>query len=175
MVYSKLAMDLNALPRMVEAALRGDGDRAARLAAALEAVAQAFGAVTATLHCSDPPGEVLHLVASRGLPEKILPVARAIPFGKGMAGLCAARREPVTVCNLQTDASGVARPAAKETGAGGAIVVPLLGPRGGKVLGTLGVGKPSEHVYSEEELGVLKACAGAFAAWLDLHPGFPGE
>ena len=46
-----------------------------------------------------------------------------IPFGKGMAGICAERREPVSMCNLQTDDSGVARPTAKETKVAGALEV----------------------------------------------------
>ncbi|MGH9362275.1 MAG: GAF domain-containing protein, partial [Thermoanaerobaculia bacterium] len=109
----------------VEAAIASKAGNSQALQTALDALALAFGAVTATLHRADPGTETLHLLACRGLPERVVEVTRTIPFGKGMAGLCARRREPVTVCNLQTDASGAARPGARETGVAGAIVVPV--------------------------------------------------
>ena len=58
---------------------------------------------------------MLKLPAQRGIPEAIMDRVRVIPIGKGMAGLAAERREPVQVCNLQTDESGVAKPSAKMT------------------------------------------------------------
>src|SRR5216110_1850867 len=76
--------------------------------AALDAVLGAFGCATGTIHRFDDGAGLLRLAAQRGLPEPLLPIVRAIPVGKGMAGRAAARREPVQVCNLQTDASGVA-------------------------------------------------------------------
>ena len=137
----------------------------ARFEAALEVIAEAFEARTATLHRKRPGEESLELVASRGLPGKLLSATTAIPFGKGMAGLCAVRREPVTVCNLQTDSSGCARPAARETGVAGAVVVPILAA-GGELVGTLGVGKPEAHTYTEAEMALLRDCAGVLAAAL---------
>ena len=130
---------------------------------ALDVLANAFGAQTATVHRADSSTRTLHLVASRGLPEHILTITRTIPFGKGMAGICAERQDCVTVCNLQTDDSGVARPSARETGVAGAIVVPILAPGGG-LLGTLGIGKPNEHDYTVEETQTLESCARAFAS-----------
>ena len=80
-----------------------------------------------------------------------------------MAGLCASRRAPVTVCNLQTDTSGQARPAAKETGVAGSIVLPIFArpdsSRDQPLAGTLGVGKPGEHEFSDEERRILEECA----------------
>ncbi len=143
----------------------GGAEGTARFQAAIEAIARAFGARTVTLHRKRPGEEVLELVASRGLPEKLIPSTRAIPFGKGMAGLCAVRREPVMVCNLQTDSSGVARPAARETGVAGAVVVPIVSG-GGELVGTLGIGKTGEHAYAAEEMALLGDCARAFAAAL---------
>lgn len=130
---------------------------------ALEVIANTFGAQTATVHRADSSARTLELVASRGIPEHLLTVTRTIPFGKGMAGICAERRDCVTACNLQTDDSGVARPSARETGVAGAIVVPILSPGDG-LLGTLGVGKPDEHDYTVEETQTLKSCADAFAS-----------
>jgi len=125
---------------------------------ALRSIAAAFKAVTATLHRADPETQLLHLQAQLGLPEALIPVTRQIPFGKGIAGLCAAQREPITLCNLQSDTSGAARPNAKQTGVAGAISVPVFAPDGG-LIGTLGVGKLEEHTYTEYERQVLAGCA----------------
>jgi signal transduction protein with GAF and PtsI domain len=156
-------MDFREAVRSVEGALGSSGDASSRHQAALEAVARLFAASTATLHRADGESRTLHLLAWLGIPEKLLPITREIPFGKGMAGLCALRLEPVTVCNLQTDASGAARPGARETGAAGAVVVPVLEPGSGRLLGTLGIGKPAEHSYTGQELEVLHGCAGVIS------------
>ena len=128
---------------------------------ALRAVAQAFGAVSATLHRADRETRTLHMVAHLGLPEPLIAITQRIPFGKGIAGLCAERNEPIELCNLQTDNSGAARPDAKKTGVAGAISVPVLAGDGG-LIGTLGVGKPHEHNYSDEEKRVLGGWAALF-------------
>lgn len=125
-----------------------------RLQRSVESIARAFGAVTCTFHEAVRGAQRLELRAQVGLPAAVLSVARTIPFGKGMAGICAARRQPVTVCNLQTDASGVVRPGARETQVEGALVVPLL--CGQEVAGTLGVGKPQAHEYSDAEVRLLE-------------------
>jgi signal transduction protein with GAF and PtsI domain len=125
---------------------------------ALRSIAEAFGAVSATLHRADAGAQQLHMVAQLGLPEQLIALTRQIPFGKGIAGLCAVQREPITLCNLQTDTSGAARPNAKQTGVAGAISVPVFGPDGALV-GTLGVGKLEEHTYSPDEVAILGRCA----------------
>ncbi|HEX4355520.1 MAG TPA: GAF domain-containing protein [Polyangiales bacterium] len=125
---------------------------------ALGAVAHAFGAVSATLHRADRETKVLHMVAHLGLPPFLVKITEQIPFGKGIAGLCAERREAITLCNLQTDASGTSKPDAKQTGVAGAISVPVLAPDGALV-GTLGIGKPHEHTYSDEEQSILSGFA----------------
>src|SRR5690606_18271740 len=75
----------------------------------------AFDCSTGTLHILDNDSQLLKLQAQQGIPEFLLPKMAEIPIGKGMAGIAAQRREPVEMCNLQTDDSGAARPAAKET------------------------------------------------------------
>ncbi len=149
------------LPREVETIL-SSGDEA-RFEAALERIATAFEAQTATLHRADAASRLLHLVSSRGLPEPVIAVTRTIEFGKGMAGICADRREFVTTCNLQTDDSGVVRAGARQTGVAGAIVTPIFAPDG-SLVGTLGVGKRGEHDYTDSERETLAACARAFAS-----------
>ena len=98
------------------------------------------------------------MVAQLGLPPALIPITALIPFGKGIAGQCAVELQPITLCNLQTDDSGKARPNAKQTGVAGAIAVPVLGPAG-ELVGVLGVGKIQEHTYSEDEQRVLAGCA----------------
>src|SRR5688572_3635159 len=93
---------------------------------ALQTIIEHFKADSGTIHMLDSDG-ILHLkAASKGMPEAVLNVIRRVPVGKGMAGLAAQRREPVTVCNLQTDKSGDVRPGAKKTGMEGAIVAPIF-------------------------------------------------
>ncbi len=165
----KAPAQISQLPEAVKALLGGKGAPRRKLQAALDAIAGAFGAITATLHAIGPEPRFLYLVAQRGIPEKLLAATKKIPFGKGMAGLCAVRREPVTVCNLQTDISGVARPAARETGVAGSIVIPIFGGSGEQVLGTLGIGKAGEHTFSEEERKAIEACARELAAALNAR------
>jgi signal transduction protein with GAF and PtsI domain len=141
--------------------LDGDGDLDARLQMSIEEIARIFEARTCTLHQAAVAGDFLHLRAQVGLPPHIAEITRTIPVGKGMAGICAERKEPVTVCNLQTDDSGVVRPAAKDTRVAGALVVPVL--EGDRVLATLGVGKPADHDYADDEIRALELCGRMLA------------
>jgi L-methionine (R)-S-oxide reductase len=134
------------------------GSDALRYDDALRAIAAAFSAVSATLHRADTQASMLHMVAYLGLPPALIEIVKHIPFGKGIAGLCAVQKAPVELCNLQTDSTGAARPSAKQTGVAGAISVPVFGPDGA-LIGTLGVGKPQPHDYTEAEHSLLAACA----------------
>ena len=138
----------------LESILQGNNNLQDRLQTAIEAIAGQFEARTCTFHRTTEEGAFLELVAHVGLPPHIAEIAGRIPFGKGMAGICAQRREPVTMCNLQTDDSGVARPAARDTRVEGAVVVPLL--IDDRVAATLGVGKGEEYDYSDDELQALE-------------------
>lgn len=108
---------------------------------------------TGTLHSLGDDG-LLHLEAwSGGIPEALLDIIRTIPVGKGIAGLAVERKEPVDLCNLQTDTSGQARPRAKETGVKGSICVPLLD--GDKAVGALGVATVREREFTAAETAEL--------------------
>lgn len=119
----------------------------------LSAVISYFDCITGTLHFLDAKTSLLELEAEQGIPEFLIPKLSTIPIGKGMAGIAAERLEPVEMCNLQTDSSGVARPAAKETKVEGSIVAPLL--LKGVLYGTLGVAKPISYDFTEEEKNTL--------------------
>ena len=75
-------------------------------------------------------------------------------MGKGIAGQVVAQAKPVTICNLQTDTGGVARPGARETGVGGAVCVPVR--QDGVIVGTLGIGTQREYEYTPGETALLE-------------------
>jgi len=116
-----------------------------------------FHSETGTIHRLDAQTQLLHLVAQVGLPPQLLDVVKTIPVGKGIAGQTVAQNQPVTICNLQTDTSGVAKPGAKQTGVGGALCVPIRD--GEKILGTLGIGTRREHTYTPDETRALEKIA----------------
>ncbi len=132
--------------------------------AILDRVLTHFACTAGTIHSLDPKSQMLHLRARRNIPDELLPRIQKIPVGKGMAGLAAERRQPVQVCNLQTDASGAARPGAKEPGMEGCIALPILA--GDQVLGVLGVAKPTAYEYSETEITLLMKIGGVIGKFL---------
>lgn len=130
----------------------------------LQTVATDFGCVTGTLHRFDPADQHLKLTAQLGIPAQLMPVIQSIPIGKGIAGAAAERREPVELCNLQTDTSGVAREGAKQTQVQGSLAVPVMD--GDRLCGTLGIGKREPYDFTEAEKSRLIAAAQAIAARL---------
>jgi signal transduction protein with GAF and PtsI domain len=149
----------NDLGTRVHAALGGASvDRFDR---ALASVVGGMGAHVGTLHRLDADRH-LHLVAaSPGIPEPVLAASRRIPLGKGIAGEAAATGKPVTLCNLQTDTSGVARPGAKATGLGGSLCVPVRD--GETIVGTLGVGWMGEREITDADTDALLEAASVLA------------
>jgi L-methionine (R)-S-oxide reductase len=133
------------------------------LDSALDRVLRALDCQVGTIHGLDSGSGLLTLLASRGVPETLLARIVRIPIGKGMAGIAAERREPVQVCNLQTDTSGVAKPSARETRMEGSIAVPIL--HGDELRGTLGVAKPVPYEFTVAESALLLN-AGAVIARL---------
>ncbi|WP_395735496.1 GAF domain-containing protein [Prosthecobacter sp.] len=123
-----------------------------------------FGCTTGTLHRLDPADRHLKLVAHQGIPEALMPIIQSIPVGKGIAGVAAERQEPVEMCNLQTDTSGVAKPGAKQTQVQGTLAVPVMD--GARLCGTLGIGKLVPYDFTEEEKKRLLNIARQVAARL---------
>ena len=111
-----------------------------------------FDCPVGTVHLLAADG-MLHLHAQQGLPPPVLDKVQVIPIGKGMAGIAAERRQPVQVCNLQTDDSGVARPGAKLTQMEGSLASPML--HGDELRGVLGIAKPHAYDFSSDETNVL--------------------
>ncbi len=120
-----------------------------------------FRADTGTIHELGSDG-VLHLTAwTESIPDHLLPLIRDVPVGKGIAGLAVERKEPVDLCNLQTDDSGTARPKARETGVKGSICVPMMA--GDRAVGALGMGALEEREFREDEIELLMAVGRVLA------------
>ncbi len=143
------------IPAAIDTALQ-TGDAPAVLAAALAH----FGCQAGTVHLLRD--EVLRLAAHAGIPPHVAAIVETVPIGKGLAGLAAERRSPVTICNLQTDTTGQARPGARATGMEGSVAVPMLGPEG-EVRGVFGIAKASAYDWSDAEMQLLLALAGRLA------------
>ncbi len=119
----------------------------------LSDIISSFDCSTGTIHIFDNKSQLLKLQAQQGIPPALQPKIAEIPVGKGMAGIAAERRQPVEMCNLQTDDSGVARPRAKETKVEGSIAVPML--LDDDLYGAFGVAKPVPYDFTEEEKETL--------------------
>ncbi|CAN5174814.1 hypothetical protein BH10PLA2_BH10PLA2_15940 [soil metagenome] len=114
----------------------------------LERLLEELEATVGTIHGVEASGDLV-LLAAIGLGDEITARVQRIPPGKGLAGLAAQRLVPVDVCNLQTDTSGQAKPAAKQTGALASIAVPMLVD--GQLRGVLGIALTEEHQFDESE------------------------
>jgi putative methionine-R-sulfoxide reductase with GAF domain len=151
----------------IAALLKAGGDRQVALEQALREVVKQFQSETATVHLLDSDKQLLLLAAQVGLPAALLEVVKRIPVGKGIAGQTVERGRPVTICNLQTDTGGVAKPGARQTGMGGALCVPLRD--GDAIVGTIGVGTVRQHEYTAEETKRLEEIGRLLGA--KVRPG----
>ncbi|MEZ5966200.1 MAG: GAF domain-containing protein [Planctomycetota bacterium] len=133
----------------------------------LERTLEHFDCPLGTIHVLGASGE-LELVAQRGLPDAVVAKVTRVPIGRGMAGIAAERKEPVQVCNLQSDDSGVVRPGAKLTQMEGSIACPML--LDGDVRGVLGVAKPVPYEFTKVETDLLKTVGATLARVVTTGP-----
>lgn len=131
------------------------GDPATVLAAALTH----FGCQAGTVHLLREG--VLRLAAHQNIPPPVVQIVDTVPIGKGIAGLAAQILEPVTICNLQTDESGKARPGARTTGMEGSLAVPMLA--GTELRGVIGIAKADAYDWPKEESALLQELGAALA------------
>ena len=134
--------------------LKSGGSRETVLENVLRETLLHFRSETGTIHLLDPEKPLLHMAAQVGLPPQLLGIVKIIPVGKGIAGQVAAENRPISICNLQTDNSGVAKPGAKQTGVGGSLCVPIRNR--GKLTGTLGIGTVRPYEYTADETSALE-------------------
>jgi signal transduction protein with GAF and PtsI domain len=149
-------MPATALPTALQETLR-----AAPLADALQAVLNHFECQAGTYHRMHDGA--LQLVVSLHIPPPVVSLIQQVPVGKGIAGLAAERREPVSLCNLQTDDSGQARPAAKATGMEGSLAVPAISTDG-TLQGVLGIAKASAYDWSDAEKAAVCTAAAMLSS-----------
>lgn len=136
------------IPQSIETALN-----ARDIQNVLDQAIQSFDCQAGTVHWLDAQSGLLSLAAHRNIPPPVTQMIASVPVGKGIAGLAAQNRAPVSLCNLQTDESGQARPAAKTTGMEGSIAVPML--VAGELRGVLGVAKATAHDWNDDEKNLL--------------------
>jgi L-methionine (R)-S-oxide reductase len=154
------------LSEKIETLLKNDPNRETVLPQILQVVLTKFHSETGTIHRLDRENQLLYLAAQVGLPPQMLAVVKTIPVGKGIAGQVIAQNKPVTICNLQTDAGGVAKPGAKQTGIGGALCVPLRD--GDKTVGTIGIGTVRPHEYMPDETRELEEIGRLIGRFMKL-------
>jgi putative methionine-R-sulfoxide reductase with GAF domain len=154
---------MDTLNDQIRSLLKNSTDQPAGLKSALERVLADLQSQTGTVHLLDAKTQLLHLAAQVGLPPQMLEVVRTIPVGKGIAGQTVAQNQPVTICNLQTDTGGVAKPGARQTGVGGALCVPMR--KDGSVVGAIGIGTVRPHEYTPEEMLRLERVADLLAVY----------
>lgn len=143
----------DSLLKQIENCLENEGVTEDSLQPILDQTLKYFRCVVGTIHSLAPTSNMLQLRAQRGIPDAIFKQVSLIPIGKGMAGLAASRREPVQVCNLQSDDTGVAKQGAKETQMEGSIAVPMLVEE--KLRGAMGIAKPEPYEFSKDEIQLL--------------------
>ena len=119
---------------------------------------QRNGGVAGTIHLRES-GD-LGLRAAVNIPPKVAEIVRAIPKGKGMAGLAWERDEPVHTCNLKSDTTGDVRPGAKAVDANAAVAIPIHGASG-EIRGVVGIAYMGEREITESELEGLRKQAEA--------------
>ncbi len=134
--------------------------------ALLESVLKSFGCQTGTIHQVTEDPTLLILVCQVGVPDFLLDKIAVIPFGKGIAGVAAERREAVELCNLQEDLEGIAKVDARKSGVSGSLAVPIFSLTSGEVAGTLGIGKFAPYEFTADEkrrlMDVAEEIAGHF-------------
>ncbi len=129
----------------------------------LKTILENFACQTGTIHQTTDDGENLALICQIGVPDFLLDQISFIPFGKGIAGAAAERKEAVELCNLQQDLGGVAKPDAQKTGVAGSIAIPIFSKDAIKVIGTLGIGKFAPHEFTDSEKQELQNYAKEIA------------
>lgn len=121
----------------------------------------AHGGVAGSVHVLE--ADLLSLRASVNLPPPVIAATRTIPKGKGMAGLCWERQEPVLTCNLKTDETGDVRPGAKAVQAAAAIAIPVT-DAAGQFRAVVGIAFSQERDFSQDELAAFERAASALPA-----------
>jgi GAF domain-containing protein/AmiR/NasT family two-component response regulator len=109
-------------------------------------------------------GAALQVVASLGLAEPEREVRTWFSLGQGMIGIAALTREPVISRDVREDPRFLDPAWATTEGLVACIVLPLMS--GDRVTGGLTIFTRSPHVFTEEEVGLLRSFADQAAVAL---------
>jgi hypothetical protein len=123
----------------------------------LEGFVSTNGGIAGTVHLVTAP-DVLSLAAAVRIPEQVQQIVKTVPRGKGMAGLAFERDEPISTCNIKTDATGQVRPGARMVDARAGVALPVH-DASGRVRAVVGVAFTDEKALSESELAALARAA----------------
>jgi L-methionine (R)-S-oxide reductase len=123
----------------------------------LETFVRDSGGIAGTVHLLTSPDE-LTLAAAVRIPEPVKQIVQRVPRGKGMAGLALERDEPISTCNIKTDATGQVRPGARAVDAKAGVALPVH-DASGKVRAVVGVAFTDEKELSASELADLARAA----------------
>ena len=123
----------------------------------LEAFVRDTGGIAGTVHLATSPEE-LTLAAAVRIPPPVMQIVQKVPRGKGMAGLAFERDEPVSTCNIKTDATGQVRPGARQVDARAGVALPVH-DASGKVRAVVGIAFTDDKALSESELADLATAA----------------
>jgi L-methionine (R)-S-oxide reductase len=123
----------------------------------LESFVRDSGGIAGTVHMLTSPDE-LTLAAAVRIPEPVKQIVQRVPRGKGMAGLALEHDEPISTCNIKTDATGQVRPGARAVDARAGVALPVHDARG-QVRAVVGIAFTDEKALSDSELAALAASA----------------
>ncbi|MFK0287501.1 GAF domain-containing protein [Streptomyces sp. NPDC090499] len=127
------------------------------IAAWLAAFVERHGGFVGSVHLAGLAGEgEIALVAAHNLPPAVQNGTSVIPFGKGMAGTAAHRREAVAVDDFQNDTTGVAVKAGRVAGSRGSLTLPVFDPDDEtRVLAVVGLGFDEVRAFTDDEIGAF--------------------
>jgi signal transduction histidine kinase len=129
------------------------------LAIALDALTHITGHEISSLHLLSADGASLHLHDQRGLSPRLRDVNRVLTIGKGLIGAVAATGRTAYHVDVAA-APGLlpeARALVRAEGIRGFVCVAIRS--GGRLLGTLSLGRRTPEPFAPAEIALLEACA----------------
>ncbi|MDX3453285.1 GAF domain-containing protein [Streptomyces sp. ME02-8801-2C] len=129
-----------------------------QVAAWLTEFVERNGGWCGSVHLPDSAGPAgadreIVLVAAHNLPVAVQNITAVIPFGKGMAGTAAQRRETVVIPDFQTDTTGVAAVGGRPVRARGSLAVPVYATDDHtQLVAVVGLGFTERRDFTEAEV-----------------------